>query len=81
MGGNINGKAAHVPFFCGACLAANKGIKLSPEDVRGLHTITNTAPSHLHSFPHKLPWLEDQPDIPDGLIPDQFNVIVRDEDM
>jgi hypothetical protein len=81
MGGNGSGKAFHLFATCAACKAANRGINLPPEDVKGLHTITNTAPSHLHSFPHKLPWLEEQPDIPAGFMADQFNAIVRDEDM
>jgi DNA polymerase family B len=82
MGGNLSGKAAHVFMFCGACRAASRGVTVPPEDVRGLHTITGTAPEPPYmSHPHKLPWLEDQPDLPPGFIEDEFNAIVRDEDI
>jgi hypothetical protein len=81
MGGNGSGKAFHLFAKCASCKAATRGIDIPPEDVKGMHTITTTAPSHLHSFPHKLPWLEDQPGLPGGFMADVFNAIVRDEDM
>jgi hypothetical protein len=80
MGGTPTGKAFHAYHRCGACRAARNGIQLPPEDLRGMHTITNTAPSHLDSFPHALPWLEDQPDLPPGFEP-ASNLIVKDGDM
>jgi len=81
MGGTPAGKATHAYMFCGACRAANNGIEIPPEDIRGLHTITCTAPSHLDSFPHKLPWLEDQPGIHDNYVLDSVKLIVKDGDM
>jgi len=81
MGGMPQGKAFHFFLYCNACKAAANGKKYPPEDIRGMHTITSTAPSHETSWPHKLPWLEDQPDLPAGFIADEFKYIVRDEDM
>lgn len=76
MGGNPLGKAFHYPLRCYAC-----AVKHSPEDVRALHTITVTMPTEIKSYPHKLPWLEDQPDLPAGFIADDFKYIVKDDDM
>jgi hypothetical protein len=80
MGGKPTGKASHVFWFCASCRAAERGIKLPPEDIRGMHTITGTAPDQWQSSPHRLPWLEDQPDLHPGFI-DNANLIVKDEDM
>jgi len=81
MGGNPTGKAWHFYAECAACKAASRGVKIPPEDVRGMHTITTTAPSHHQSYPHKLPWLEEIPDLPRNFVPDELNYIVKDEDM
>lgn len=80
MGGTPNGKAWHFYALCSACRAKKKGVNLAPTDIRGLHTICNTSIDTLNSQPHRLPWLEDQPDLradfKEDLIP-----IVRDEDI
>jgi len=81
MGGNPAGKAFHFFAHCYACKWARRGRHFEPTDVKGLHTITNTAPDQEASAPHTLPWLEDQPDLPPGFRPDEFKYIVRDEDL
>lgn len=81
MGGTPLGKAWHFYANCMACHLASKGKQPADNDVRSLHTITGSSPSHLQSFPHKLPWLEEQPDLPIGFVADQFKYIVKDEDM
>jgi hypothetical protein len=84
MGGNGTGKAVHMFRVCHACREAIKGNKYPPEDIRGMHTIS-LMPSllgpTLESMPHKLPWLEEQPDLPEGFIADEFKYIVKDGDM
>jgi hypothetical protein len=47
----------------------------------GMHTITGTSPDSLESWPHKLPWLEEQHEIPDETTNPEFNLIVKDGDM
>jgi len=80
MGGKPTGKASHLFFYCRSCKAAERGTPYPPEDVRGMHTITGTSPDAWQSSPHRLPWLEEQPDL-HPLFRDEVNVIVRDEDM
>jgi hypothetical protein len=79
MGGNPSGKAFHFFAYCYACKWANRGRHIPSDDVRGMHTITNTAPDKESSHPHTLPWLEDQPYLPAGFKPDDF--IVMDTDL
>jgi|SRR5215831_12479191 len=81
MGGTPAGKSFHFYAFCNACRAIERGIKYADNDVKGMHTITTTPPRHRDSYPHKLPWLEDQPDLPPGFVADSFNLIVKDMDM
>lgn len=81
MGGTPLGKAWHFFAHCMACNAAARGIQIADDDVRGLHTITGSSPSHLQSFPHRLPWLEEILDLPDGFVADEFKYIVKDGDM
>jgi hypothetical protein len=85
MGGKASGKAIHMFRVCDACRKTNDGTPYPIEDVRALHTIS-PMPSLLghdltESQPHKLPWLEELPDLPAGFIAHDFNLIVRDEDM
>lgn len=80
MGGSPTGKAWHFYPYCRKC----RGIKRDNfpiTDVRNLHTITATSPDAWDSTPHKLPWLEDQPDLPAGFTKDDLIPIVRDEDI
>jgi DNA polymerase family B len=72
MGGSPAGKAFHFFVNCAECRQPTGN---------GLHTITATVGRESQSQPHKLPWLEDQPDLPDGFIQDEFKFIVRDEDI
>lgn len=81
MGGNPMGKAFHFPLLCGACRAAMAGNKPAEGSLEGMHTITGTSPDALDSWPHKLPWLEEQSEIPDETTDPEFNLIVRDGDM
>lgn len=81
MGGNPMGKAFHFPMLCGACRAAMAGNKPAEGSLEGLHTITGTSPSCLESYPHKLPWLEEQYEIPDETMTEEFRPIVKDGDM
>lgn len=46
------GKGAHFPPFCRAC---RFGLPV-------MHTITHIPPKEMESYPHKLPWLENEPD-------------------
>jgi hypothetical protein len=86
MGGSAAGKAVHMFRVCEACRMANNGGSPDTTDIRSLHTISNMPPlgqgdSWWMSQPHKLPWLEEQPDLPTGFVADEFIHIVRDEDM
>lgn len=80
MGGAPTGKAFHFFARCRKCCGKDRK-QFTINDVRNLHTITNTPPKQHISAPHKLPWLEDQPSLPDGFIADEFKYIVRDEDI
>lgn len=83
MGGSGTGKAAHIFRVCEACRTGNT----EPTDIRSLHTISNMPPllqaneDWWMSQPHRLPWLEEQPDLPLGFTPDEFSYIVKDGDM
>jgi hypothetical protein len=81
MGGNPMGKAFHFPISCSACRAAMAGNKPPEGSLDGMHTITGTSPDSLESWPHKLPWLEEQHEIPDETTNPEFNLIVKDGDM
>lgn len=81
MGGTASGKACHLFALCAACSLKIQGQEPESTDIKNLHTIVNTSIDSLLSAPHKLPWLEEQPDLPDGFIADEFKFIVRDEDM
>lgn len=81
MGGNPMGKALHFFPRCNACRAAKQGTPFPDTSVNALHTITTTVPSEHKSHPHKLPWLEEQPYLPEGIKDDLLNLIVKDEDI
>lgn len=53
------GKGRHIPQMCGLCWPRNG------YPVPAMHTITGFGPSHVESSPHRLPWLEDLPVLPD----------------
>jgi hypothetical protein len=85
MGGTANGKAIHSFLVCDACRKTKDGTPYPPEDVRGMHVIS-LMPAYppnnaVESQPHRLPWLEEQPSLPPGFMADEFNLIVKDEDM
>src|SRR5262249_41369915 len=63
--GQSEGNAYHVPHFCRKCR--------SPE-ADMMHIVTHIPPRHIDSRPHRLPWLEDQPELP------RNQLIIRDDD-
>jgi hypothetical protein len=73
MGGSPTGKAFHIAFFCEACITARTDI---------MHTVTPTPWRYSkESQPHRLPWLEPQPTLPDDLFAPETKSIFRDEDI
>ena len=72
MGGS--GKGRHLPPFCRKCQLAKRGDYSVP-----MHTISHIPPKHVDSQPHKLPWLEPQPELPKNIIETEF--IWRDADL
>ena len=72
MGGS--GKGRHIPPFCRKCRLAKNGDYSVP-----MHTISHIPPKHVDSQPHKLPWLEPQPKLPENIIETEF--IWKDGDL
>jgi hypothetical protein len=93
MGGRAGGKAVHHFAECRACDHFNppgwKARNRPPVKLAAsMHTVShmpdmphNGKVPGIDSYPHKLPWLEEQPDLPPGFVEDHFNLIVKDEDM
>ena len=80
MGGTPNGKAWHFYLRCRKCKGIDRD-QFTVNDVRNLHTVTNTSPDAWDSTPHRLPWLEDQPGLPEGFTKDDLIPIVKDADI
>jgi len=81
LGGHPSGKAFHFPLACGACRASIAGNPPPDDSLDSLHVVTGTTPDDIHSWPHKLPWLEPQTSLPDDFTVDDFKPIVKDGDM
>jgi DNA polymerase type B, organellar and viral len=88
MGGNAAGKAAHHYMMCYVCRKETGRNPASVEIASTMHTVSlmpempvNGKLPDINSHPHKLPWLEDQPFLPPGLMVSEFKYIVKDGDM
>lgn len=81
MGGSASGKALHYYAKCLACRMTIAGDTPATDTLESLHTITSTMPRAEDSQPHKLPWLEEQPELHPGFVQDDVIPIVKDGDM
>jgi hypothetical protein len=72
FGGTFNGKGFHLnDFMCMRCAGNTEQTKM--------HTVFHTQPDDKESQAHKLPWLEEQPDLLDNYSIEDF--IPRDDDI
>lgn len=75
FGGTLTGKGFHMnENHCALCNCAE-----GPKPI--MHTIFHTIAKDEESQPHKLPWLEDQPELLENMIFEAFNWIPKDGDM
>jgi DNA polymerase type B, organellar and viral len=76
MGGSKDGKCHHSWVFCNRCKYQKRG---EGPDNR-MHSITQLEPDHWDSRPHPLPWLKNQPGLPENVF-EMHSPIYGDDDL